>query len=103
MRFIRSDLSQINELAELARSTYDKGEIINVKYLNWEYNSNPDGKALVFLANEESKIASQYVVVPRKYAIENEIINASLSLNTITHPAHRCNGYFTKLAELTYS
>ncbi len=103
MRFIRSDLSHINELAELARSTYDKGEIINVEYLNWEYNSNPDGKALVFLANEESKIVSQYVVVPRKYAIENEIINASLSLNTITHPAHRGKGYFTKLAELTYS
>jgi Acetyltransferase (GNAT) domain len=103
MKFFQSDLSNIHELAELARSAYDTGEIIDEDYLKWEYRDNPDGKALVYLAGDERKIMSQYIVLPRRYVLEQERRTGSISLNTITHPGYRGKGYFTQLAELTYS
>ncbi len=103
MKFFKSDLSNIHELAELARSAYDTGEIINDDYLNWEYSSNPDGKAMVYLAGDGQKIMSQYIVLPRRYVLDQERSIGSISLNTVTHPGYRGKGYFTQLAELTYS
>ena len=103
MKFFQNDLTNIHELAELARSAYDTGEIINEDYLNWEYKANPDGMALVYVAGDGQKIMSQYIVLPRRYVLDKMRSKGSISLNTITHPGYRGKGYFTKLAELTYS
>ncbi|MFZ7114230.1 MAG: GNAT family N-acetyltransferase [Bacteroidota bacterium] len=103
MRFFKSDMSEIDKLANLAQTTYHSGEIIDVNYLNWEYTANPAGNAIAFLAGDEQMIVSQYVVLPREIICENEKVKSSLSLNTITHPDHRGKGYFIKLAEMTFS
>ncbi len=91
-----------SRLIRLTESTYPGKEISNPEYLDWEYNKNPDGKALIQVATEGDKFVSQYVVIPRKYIVNGKIIEGSLSLNTLTHPIHRGNALFPKLAELTY-
>lgn len=95
--------SDLNELADLAHSTYSSGEIIHGDYLKWEYLQNPFGGGLAMVEREGRKLVSQYVVVPRQYVFGSDSHLGSLSLNTITHPAHRGKGHFSKLAELTYT
>ncbi len=103
MNLKKHDLNDLHKLALLAQSTYHAGEIIDEKYLDWEYTSNPVGDAILFVAENDNQIVSQYVVIPQKYVSGNEIVNGSLSVNTITHPDHRGKGLFTKLAELNYA
>ena len=91
-----------SRLIRLAESTYPGREISDEKYLHWEYNLNPDGKALIHVATDGDKFVSQYLVIPRNYILEGKIVKGSLSVNTLTHPIHRGNALFPKLAELTY-
>jgi len=91
-----------SRLIRLTESTYPGKEISNADYLEWEYAANPDGKAMIHVASEGEKFVAQYVVTPRKYIVNGKIIEGSLSLNTLTHPIHRGNALFPKLAELTY-
>ena len=91
-----------SRLMRLTESTYPGREISDANYLQWEYEKNPDGKALIHVASEGDKFVSQYVVIPRTYMVSGKLLTGTLSLNTLTHPMHRGNALFPKLAELTY-
>ena len=58
-----------SRLIRLAESTYPGREISDEKYLHWEYNLNPDGKALIHVATDGDKFVSQYLVIPRNYIL----------------------------------
>ncbi len=89
-------------LADLCDSTYPGKEISDEKYLAWEYHSNNDGRALINVAEKETSLIAQYIVLPRKYSINNVLIHGSLSVNTLTHPNFRGNNLFPQLAEETF-
>ena len=89
-------------LIALTNTTYPDKEISNREYLNWEYDANPDGKAILALEERTTYYAGQYVVLPRRYFINDRISLGSLSVNTLTHPKARGQGVFPRLAELVY-
>jgi len=91
-----------SRLIRLTESTYPGREISNQDYLQWEYEKNPHGNALIHVASEGEKLVAQYLVIPHDYIVEGKILKGSLSLNTLTHPIHRGNALFPKLAEQTY-
>ncbi len=91
-----------SRLIRLSESTYPGREISQAGYLQWEYEHNPDGTALIHVASLGDKFVSQYVVLPHKYSMDGRLLEGSLSLNTLTHPMHRGNSLFPKLAELTF-
>lgn len=86
----------------LTESTYPGSEIAHPLYLTWEYRQNPDGHAMIRVAEKDSRIIAQYVVIPRSYRIAGKAMKGSLSLNTLTHPDFRGAGLFRKLAEQLY-
>ncbi len=90
------------KLIRLTESTYPGREISNEAFLQWEYEDNPDGKAIIYVASEGEKFVAQYLVIPHNYTINGKILKGSLSINTLTHPMHRGNTLFPQLAELTY-
>lgn len=90
-------------LTELFKTTYPGREISNSIYLQWEYQQNPDGNALITTGEINQKIVSQYAVLPRLYSIDKKIIPGSLSVNTLTHPDYRGNNIFEKLAFDTFN
>ncbi|MBP6648655.1 MAG: GNAT family N-acetyltransferase [Bacteroidia bacterium] len=90
-------------LIELTNQTYSGQEIADANYLTWEYHLNPDGQSIIFVAEDQGKIVSQYLVLPRTYKIRDEKVKGSLSVNTLTHPNYRGKSLFPKLAELTYA
>ncbi len=89
-------------LADLCATTYPGKEISEEEYLAWEYRSNIDGRALIYVAENETGLIAQYIVLPRKYSINNVLINGSLSVNTLTHSSFRGNNLFPQLAEETF-
>src|SRR6056297_3232492 len=89
----------LDELVALARVEYGDSEIANYDYLRWQYLDNPAGKAVVVVARADSgELAGQYVVIPMAFRLEGKAVKGSLSLNTLTHPAYRGQGLFTKMA-----
>ena len=91
-----------HRLIQLTENTYPGQNISKPAYLDWEYLRNPDGKAIVFVAEKFNELYSQYIILPRKYFANTKVLNGSLSVNTLTHPDARGQGLFPKLAELTY-
>lgn len=104
---IQYSLEEFNDpdfsrLIRLTESSYPNREISNEEYLKWEYLSNPDGKAILKVAVHGEKFVAQYVILPHKFIVEKKVVQGSLSINSLTHPIHRGNTLFQKLAELTY-
>jgi len=93
----------LHDLGALAGVEYGDSEIANLDYLRWQYLENPAGKAIVVVARADSgELAGQYVVIPLEFKLDGAVITGSLSLNTLTHPAYRGKGLFTKMAKATY-
>ena len=96
--------AHLEELVALARVEYGESEIANANYLRWQYLDNPAGKAVVVAARAYSgELAGQYVVIPLQFKLDGNVVNGSLSLNTLTHPDYRGQGLFTKMANETYA
>jgi hypothetical protein len=93
---------EFHRLLHLSETEYSGREIADPGYLDWEYVKNPDGRALITVAMRGNEVASQYIVIPRKYSIGGEVVTGSLSVNTLTHPASRGKGQFPLLAEETF-
>lgn len=93
----------VKELSEFLKSEYPNSEITNQSFLEWEYQKNPGGKALVTVGkNSNDELISQYAVIPVDGSVDGKVISGSLSLNTLTEKKYRGKGLFTKTAEETY-
>ena len=102
--FRHLDLSTngIQEISDLLKLVFPKTDANSYNYLDWEYNKNPEGKAIGFNAFFDNRLAAHYVTQPIKSRINGIETKGLLSLNTATHPDHRGKRLFTKLAEMTY-
>ncbi|MCF8298853.1 MAG: GNAT family N-acetyltransferase [Saprospiraceae bacterium] len=102
--FKQLDLSRngIQEISDLLNIVFPDTDANSYEYLDWEYNKNPEGKAVGFNAYIEKSLAAHYVTQPIKSIINGVETKGLLSLNTATHPDHRGKRLFTDLAEKTY-
>jgi hypothetical protein len=98
------DSSNLEELLELIKTNYTAGDIVNKKYLNWQYHANPFGRPVMQVARHavSKDLVGQYLVIPLEYVNNGEKVRGSLSLNTLTREDFRGRGLFTKLAFATY-
>ncbi len=94
----------LDELIKLAKTYYSDSDIINKKYLNWQYYNNPAGKPFLFTSKEikTQELAGQYLVIPIEFNVFNKKYTGTLSLNTLTSPKYQGKGLFTKMAKATY-
>ena len=88
------------EILELTKNTFASNtEISNPAYFDWQYRYNPNGKAIVPLARDDStnQIIGTNTIVPLKLLVDGEIITSSLGCNVQVHPDFRKKNFFTKL------
>lgn len=102
--FKQLDLSEdgIQEISDLLKLVFPNTDANSFEYLDWEYNKNPEGKAVGFNAYYDKNLVAHYVTQPIKSRIKGVETKGLLSLNTATHPDHRGKRLFTLLAEMTY-
>ncbi len=88
------------QILELAQSVY--GKTGSLEYWNWQFKDNPDGAPILWVAECEGRLVGQYVIIPQRLKVEDQIIMGSLSLDTMTHPDYRRQGIFEVLGRKTY-
>ncbi len=86
-------------ILNLTKETFGDVEINNPLYFDWQYRDNPNGKALVLLARDDSNnlIVGTNTIVPMKLIVDDEIITSSLASNVQVHSDYRKKGIFSKL------
>lgn len=102
---INYSCGKLQEMLAMTTEYYGKdNDIAKEEFIQHEYFRNHAGDAVIKLAYDEEKdvLAGQYVVIPVKIKVGNEICQAILSLNTLTKEAYRGQKIFTSLAEEVY-
>jgi GNAT superfamily N-acetyltransferase len=99
---IRHDPLSLQRYCQLFTDTFPRSSSFSVDYLDWLYNSNPDGAAFGFDAWDSGEIVAHYACIPTQVQINNASTKAMLSLNTATRPSHQGRGLFLLLASMTY-
>lgn len=68
----------------------------------WQFQNNPSGKAICFVAESNGKIVGQYVTIPTRFSIQGKETLLAFSCDTMIHPGHRRQGMFSALARELY-
>ena len=68
----------------------------------WQFQNNPAGKAICYVAESNKKIAGQYVTIPTRFSIHGKETLLAFSCDTMIHPDYRRQGMFSALARKTY-
>ena len=89
----------LDKLVDLIKENYGDIEIANKEFLIWQYELNPDGKAIIKLAvdNINNAVVGHCAVIPVSLKVGNEVIKGTLAINTLTKKEYRGQGIFTKL------
>lgn len=92
-------------ILELYKVVYPEREYDRDKWMKWwqwMYRDNPNGKGIVWLAVHDGKVVGQYAIVPRRMKVGSQSVAGALSLDTMTHPGYRRQGIFETLAKAVY-
>lgn len=68
----------------------------------WQFQNNPSGKAVCFLAESNGEIVGQYVTIPTRFSIHGKETRLAFSCDTMIHPEYRRQGMFYALAREVY-
>jgi GNAT superfamily N-acetyltransferase len=68
----------------------------------WQFQNNPSGKAICFLAESNGKIVGQYATIPTRFSIHGKETLLAFSCDTMIHPEYRHQGLFSVLARTLY-
>ncbi len=93
-------------IRDLYNTTWKRHPITKKKYFEWQLLENYKGSAIGFCAEPESRkdiLAGIYLVLPATVLVDNQSLNFSTSLYTMTHPSYYKTGIFKSLAKQTYN
>ena len=79
---------------------YYKGYGLNQKSIDWEYSSNPFGKAKVFIALYKKKIVGMTTSIPLKFKKNDKIYSGFRTQDVLTDMNFRGMGIFSNLMRL---
>lgn len=79
------------------------GKSMHEIYWRWRFMQNPVGKHYVKLMWDEDKLVGHYGVSPFEFIVDNKVLQACLSMTTMTHPDYNGKGIFKTLAEEMYN
>jgi GNAT superfamily N-acetyltransferase len=67
---------------------------LDPKFWRWEFIENPDGRALIYIVEDQSKIIGHFADIPRRFFVGGEAVLGTLSLDLMVHPDYRRRGIF---------
>lgn len=86
-------------ILDLTKTVFGDSDITNSTYFDWQYRKNPNGKAIILLAYEDSNnmLIGTSSILPLNLVINGEIIHSSLACNVQVHPDYRKKNIFSNL------
>jgi len=92
VRPLRND--DLNGVAELARAVYGKSALTDVSYLDWKFNRNPSGKAIVAVCDCQGQIIGVAGLFPQTFKIGSSVWRGAWGGDVMVHPQFRRHGIF---------
>jgi hypothetical protein len=92
------------QILKLRRAVFGDLDPVRLKESTWQwqFQENPSGRAVCFLAESAGKIVGQYVTIPTRFSIHGKEILTAFSCDTMIHPEYRRQGMFSALARKNY-
>ena len=92
------------QILKLRRAVFGDLDPVRLKKSTWlwQFQNNPSGKAVCFLAEAKGEIVGQYVTIPTRFSIRGKETRAAFSCDTMIHPEYRRQGMFSALAREVY-
>lgn len=76
----------------------------NLKNWYWKYKgSNPFGKALVWVAEDNNKIVATFSLIPLNYYVNKKVILGACSIAMIVHPNYQNKGLIKFVADKLFN
>jgi len=100
---VRCNKEAYSEYKSLFARCFPTATQYSSEYLEWLYQSNPDGQVIGFDARDGENLVAHYACIPACASVGGKEVKVLLSLNTATHPDYQGRGLFTQLAERTYA
>lgn len=92
------------EILKLRRTVFGDLDPVRLQESTWQwqFQNNPAGKAVCFLAESKGEIVGQYVTIPTRFSIHGKDVTLAFSCDTMIHPGFRRMGMFSALANELY-
>ena len=87
------DLHGILSLRKIAFGEMEKDKL-DPRFWRWEFQEGFDGKALIYIVEDEDRIIGHLADIPRRFSVQGEVILGTLSLDLMVHPDYWRRGIF---------
>jgi len=88
-----NDLEGILSLRKIAFGGTEEDKL-DPRFWRWEFNEGPDGRAWIYIVEDENKIIGHFADIPRRFCIQGETVVGTLSLDLMVHPDYWRKGIF---------
>ncbi len=87
------DLEGILSLRRLVFGGFEEDKL-RPDFWKWEFTDGPDGRAFIYLAEDEGRVAGHFADIPRRFSFNGDVRLGTLSLDLMVHPDFRRRGIF---------
>ncbi|HYA93524.1 MAG TPA: GNAT family N-acetyltransferase [Thermodesulfobacteriota bacterium] len=90
------DEKDVEEIFSLRRDAFGEAEKdkLDPRFWRWEFMEGPDGKALIYVVEEEDKVIGHFADLPRRFSLHGKEVRGTLSVDLMVHPDYRRRGIF---------
>jgi GNAT superfamily N-acetyltransferase len=93
------DLENILSLRKVVFGEMEEDKL-DPSYWKWQFMKGPDGKALIYVAEDEGRVIGHFADVPRRFFAHGSVVLGTLSIDLMVHPDYRRKGIFSELGRL---
>jgi len=92
------DMEGILSLRVVAFGEEEKDKL-DPRFWRWEFMEGPDGKAFIYVVEDQDKIIGHFADIPRRFSVQGEVVLGTLSLDLMVHPDCWRKGIFEAMGK----
>jgi len=92
----QSDMEGILSLRGIVFKEEERDKL-DPRFWQWEFMKGPDGKAFLYIVEDENRIIGHFADIPRRFSAQGEVVLGTLSLDLMVHPDYWRKGIFAAM------
>jgi GNAT superfamily N-acetyltransferase len=94
----QKDLKGILSLRKIVFGEMEQDKL-DERFWRWEFEEGPEGKAFIYIVEDENRIIGHFADIPRRFSVEGEVVLGTLSLDLMVHPDYWRKGIFEAMGK----
>jgi len=91
-----SDMEGILSLRGIVFGEEERDKL-DPRFWRWEFIEGPDGKAFLYIVEDQNRIIGHFADIPRRFSVQGEAVLGTLSLDLMVHPDYWRKGIFAAM------